>query len=262
MGTTDAALLERLENYYDRAPRASASTEEVGPFTLFLRSDPRGWPYYARPHAGTAPSVDDVRRVLERQRELVVPGQLEWVGELVPGLAAAAREAGMVVHEHPLMVLTRAVPAPPVAGIDVRPVTADDPALAAVHAAVGAGFEESDEVGSGDAPYVRDRVAAGGMRLVGAFDEGGPVGGGSHQPQPEATELTGIAVLCPGRVVAGSARPSPRRWSMTHGRSGSGPCSSLRAATTSPASTPASASSASPPPASPRTAERRRVRSL
>jgi hypothetical protein len=42
-------LLAELETYYDTAPRASARTEEVGPFTLFVPTDPDGYPYYARP---------------------------------------------------------------------------------------------------------------------------------------------------------------------------------------------------------------------
>lgn len=199
---TDEELLRQIERYYDEVPRASASTEEVGPFTLFLRSDPRGWPYYARPGSGVvagrtaSPTADDVRRLRARQHELAVPEQLEWVGELVPGLDRAARDAGLVVHEHPLMVLSGTVPAPrPVPGLEVRLVGADDPTLGAVHAAIGAGFEESDEVGSGDAPFVRERVADGVTRLVGAYESGEPVGGGSHQPRGPVTELTGIAVL-------------------------------------------------------------------
>ena len=197
MTTTDAELLARIERYYDAAPRASATTEEVGPFTLFLRSDPRGWPYYARPRSGDdlAASVGDVRAVLARQRELAVPEQLEWVGDLVPGLAQAARDAGLEVHEHPLMVLARPVPAPDVDGVEVRLLDADDPTLGAVNSAIGAGFEESDEVGSADAPYVRDRVERGLSRLVGAYEAGAPVGGGSHQPVGPVTELTGIAVV-------------------------------------------------------------------
>ena len=182
----------------------SATTEEVGPFTLFLRSDPRGWPFYARPRVGSdgAVSADDVRRVRDRQRELAIPEQLEWVGELAPGLGQAARSAGMVVHEHPLMVLSRPVPAAQVPGVEVRLTGPDDPTLGAVSSAVGAGFEDSDEVGSADAPYLRDRVASGAIRLVGAYEvltssggEGAPVGGGSHQPRGAVTELTGIAVV-------------------------------------------------------------------
>ena len=198
----DAELLQRIERYYDEAPRASATTEEVGPFTLFLQSDPRGWPYYARPRSGVDAdvTVEDVRRVRQRLRALTVPEQLEWVGEQTPELPQAARDSGMVVHEHPLMVLSRPVPATLVDGVEVRRVGAEDPTLGAVQSAVGAGFEESDEVGSADAPYVRDRVASGSMRLLGAFEGSGggpavPVGGGSHQPRGAVTELTGIAVV-------------------------------------------------------------------
>jgi GNAT superfamily N-acetyltransferase len=178
-------------------PRALATTEEVGPFTLFLRSDPRGWPYYGRPLAGggATPGADDVRRLRERQRELAVPEQLEWIGELVPALVMAARDSGMVVHEHPLMVLSRPVPAAPVPEVEVRLVGADDPTLGAVQSAISAGFEDSDEVGSAEAPYVRDLVARGLSRFVGAYDAGAPVGGGSHQPRGAVTELTGIAVV-------------------------------------------------------------------
>ncbi len=196
MPTNDGELLGRIERYCDEAPRTAATTEEVGPFTLFLRSDPRGWPYYARPRAGAPhPSTDDVRRVRERQRELAVPEQLEWVGELVPDLADAARGAGLVVHEHPLMVLTRPAPAQPVPGVVVRLVEAGEPTVGPVNATVAAGFEESDEVGYGDAPYVEEQVARGTTRLVGAFEDAAPVGGGSHQPRGAVTELTGIAVL-------------------------------------------------------------------
>ena len=197
MARTDAGLLALIERYYDAAPRASATTQEVGPFTLFLRSDPRGWPFYARPRSGedVAPTADDVRTVLERQRELAIPQQLEWVGEVVPGLVAAARDAGMVVHEHPLMVLAQPLPAPQVPGVEVRLLAGDDPTLGAVHSAIGAGFEESDDVGSADAPYLRDRVVSGLIRLFGAYESGEPLGGGSHQPNDAVTELTGIAVV-------------------------------------------------------------------
>ena len=194
---TDAELLGRIERYYDEAPRVSATTEEVGPFTLFLRSDPRGWPYYARPRWGVEvrPTADDVRQVRERQRELAAPEQLEWVGELVPGLAQAARDAGMTVHEHPLMVLTRAIDPPRVPGIEVRLLAADDPTLGTVEAAIGAGFEESDEVGHGDAPWLRELLTRGTTRLAGAYESGKAVGGGSHQPRRDVTELTGVAVV-------------------------------------------------------------------
>ena len=51
-----ADLLQRLETYYDTAPRALATTEDLGPFTLFVRTDPTGWDFYARPRLGLEPS--------------------------------------------------------------------------------------------------------------------------------------------------------------------------------------------------------------
>ena len=64
-------LLGTLETYYDAAPRPSARTEEVGPFTLFLQAQPGGWPYYARARLGldrdiTVRDVEAVARVYER----------------------------------------------------------------------------------------------------------------------------------------------------------------------------------------------------
>ena len=101
------ALLKTLETYYDAAPRPSADTEEVGPFTLFVRTDPEGWPYYARPRLGlsVAVTVDDVAAVLARQEELGQPKSLEWVHETTPSLRDAARAAGLSVHECVLMHL-------------------------------------------------------------------------------------------------------------------------------------------------------------
>ena len=55
-------MLARLETYYDTAPRANATTEEVGPFTSFLRGSADGWGYYARPRLGLTADVDGGRR--------------------------------------------------------------------------------------------------------------------------------------------------------------------------------------------------------
>ena len=35
--------LDALETYYDIVPRAAGTTEEVGPFTLFLAHEGTGW---------------------------------------------------------------------------------------------------------------------------------------------------------------------------------------------------------------------------
>lgn len=59
-------------------------------------------------------SVADVARVRVRQRELEIPESFEWVAETTPALRAAVEESGLVVHEHPLMVLDPGSSAPAV----------------------------------------------------------------------------------------------------------------------------------------------------
>ncbi|WP_434440761.1 GNAT family N-acetyltransferase [Lentzea sp. E54] len=72
---------------------------------LFLQAGD-GYPYYARPRfPGGNPSLDDVLKVRERQRELGVPEAFEWVHETTPGLLDVAIEAGLEVLQAPLMVL-------------------------------------------------------------------------------------------------------------------------------------------------------------
>ena len=207
---TSPGLLADLERYYDTAPRATCDTEELGPLTLFL---PRsGFPYYARPRLGLAGEVTaaDVTAVLARQRELDVPRAVEWVHDTTPSLLAAAREAGMTVEECPLLVLEQEPPEPdPAAG--VRIVAADDPELGLVRAAINVGFGTSGtsigeaSVAERDAdarahPETAERIAAlitaGWGILAGAFDaEVGAVGGGSHNPRADVTEIVGVGVL-------------------------------------------------------------------
>ncbi|HET8601096.1 MAG TPA: GNAT family N-acetyltransferase [Segeticoccus sp.] len=197
-----------LERYYDAAPRPLATTEEVGPFTLFVRRDPAGWPYYARPRLGLAEPVGaaDVRRLLDRERELGVPRALEWVQQTTPTLLAAARDAGMSVEECPLLVLpgagtppgwvdTRPVTTMTPPGLELRVLDADDPDLGRVAAAVHAGFGGTDEVAAPDAGNQPEQLRRGLLRVVGAFLDGQVVGGGSHGPRRDTTELAGIAVL-------------------------------------------------------------------
>lgn len=223
--TDDRQVLATLERFYDAAPRPLATTEQVGPFTLFVRSEPTGWPYYARPRLGLADPVGarDVRSVLDRQRELAVPQAVEWVHQTTPTLLEAARGAGMAVEECPLLVLSEAAPSAATSivardrgaetgapattsaqrsgttidagGLQVRVLDPDDPDLGAVAAAVDAGFGGSDEVGEPDAGNRPEQIRRGLLRVVGAFLDGTVVGGGSHNPRGDTTELAGIAVL-------------------------------------------------------------------
>ncbi|WP_327676954.1 GNAT family N-acetyltransferase [Kitasatospora sp. NBC_00458] len=217
------ALLDEIERYYDAVPRAAARVEDFGPLSLFVREG-AGWPYYARPalgHDGPAATAGDVRRVLERQRELGLPEAFEWVAEHDPLLRAAVEEAGLVVHEHPLLVL--GPEDGPGAdggsgadggtdGVAVRVLAADDPALAAAvavpHLAFGepgtglgsAGPEELTALAlelaaNGTAERTAGRIASGHTVLAAAFQDGTPLCAGQHNPVGTVTEVAGVGTL-------------------------------------------------------------------
>src|SRR5262245_18727103 len=193
----DPTLLARLERYYDTVPRASAEPQQVGPFTLFVAR--AGWPFYARPTLGTDASytVDDVRAVLDRQHQLGVPRQLEWVQETTPTLLPAARAAGLTVAECALMVLGDTIVEPATDDVSIRMLEPGDDAHDRSRAAVDAGFNERDTL---TVEPVGDAIAAlveqGRLRVAGAFDaDANAIGGGSHSPRGDVTELMGIAVI-------------------------------------------------------------------
>ena len=199
-------LLADLESYYDAAPRAGATTEQVGPFTLFVASGPAGWPYYARPRLRLAADVtaNDVRAVRARQRELDVPESIEWVHQTTPSLLAAARETGMAVRECPLLVLPAGwspsdragTPAAGAGSCRIAVLPADSPDLVAVVSAVSAGFAGTDDVQPREPRRQPRLMREGLLAVVGAYDgRGAVVGGGTHSPRGSTTELTGIAVL-------------------------------------------------------------------
>lgn len=245
----DDAIRARLEAYYDLVPRGTAEVEDHGPFTIFV-GPPDGWPYYARPRldpAGTgggqvvrsvvrplALTAHDVRSVLARQGELGVSRAIEWVHETTPSLLDAARAAGMTVEECPLLVLDGEPRSRPAREV-VRLVAHDEPALALVQAAIGVGFGASgtatgpESVAERDAKAAEDgkgtawaagRIAAGRMVLVGAFDaEAGPVGGGSHNPRGDVSEIAGVGVL-PAfrrRGIAAAITEALARHALDHG---------------------------------------------
>ncbi len=194
-------VVEILETYYDAAPRPSATTEEIGPFTLFRRLDDACWPYYARPRLGVTASVtdSDVDAVRARQRQVGIPESLEWVHDVTPSLLESARASGMTVEECPLMVLERLDVPVLDAPVEIHVLTADDPRVAGVTAAVDAGFKDTDELDRDD-PRLRVDIRTSMMRrgllaTAGAFAAGSPVGGGSHGPRDATTEITGVAVL-------------------------------------------------------------------
>ncbi len=204
------SVLERLERYYDTAPRAAAQIEAVGPFTLFVST--ASFPFYARPRLGMTTPIegDDVTSVLVRQRELGVPAALEWVVETTPSLSAAARAAGLHVRELPLLMLDHPVEVPTPQGVQVRRVAADEPdlerimavaAVAFAHegtAAGDAGPRERDELAASstaDRARLRERIATGSAALMVAEDRDGPIASGLHQPVDDVTEVVGVATL-------------------------------------------------------------------
>jgi ribosomal protein S18 acetylase RimI-like enzyme len=199
---TTGPLLAELETYYDAAPRPSARTEEIGPFTLFVPTDPDGYPYYARPRLGLAQPItsDDLGPVLARQDELGLPRAIEWVHETTPSLLAAARAVpGVTVQESPLLVL-RDVEAcrRPLEDADgrVRVLGPDDADLGATLGAVSSAFAGRDDVEPKDTVRRTRLIRQGLVVTAAAYDaQGQVVGGGSHAPRGRTTELAGIAVL-------------------------------------------------------------------
>nr|WP_307840856.1 GNAT family N-acetyltransferase [Streptomyces sp. GESEQ-4] len=210
-------LLGRLERYYDAVPRSGARVEDLGPLRLFVREG-QGWPFYARPALGWSGPVSaaDVRRVRSRQRELGVPESFEWVAETTPGLRDAAEGTGLVVHEHPLMVLGSDVPTPVVPDVAgsmvVRTVGPGDPvlpsALAVPHLAFGdpgtgvgaAGVAELREAvrsraDDGTVERAAARILAGLTCVAAAVDDGMALCAGQHQPVGAVSEIVGVGTL-------------------------------------------------------------------
>lgn len=210
-------LLDELERYYDAVPRSGARVEDWGPLSLFIREG-QGWPFYARPALGRSGPVSaaDVTRVRARQRELGIPESFEWVAETTPALRAAAEQTGLVVHEHPLMVLGPDQPAPAVPeladGMVVRTVGPYDPvlpsALAVPHLAfadpgtrVGsAGVAELSEAvrsraDDGSVERAAARILAGLTRVAAAVEDRTALCAGQHQPVGTVSEIAGVGTL-------------------------------------------------------------------
>lgn len=192
--------LSTIERYYDTVPRVAGTTEEVGPFTLFLADRSTGWQFYARPRLGVeAFTPEEVRRVLARQQELDVPRAIEWVDEVTPALRPAVRGTAEP-HLCPLLVLP--TDRSPLAPVEVRcdVLAPDSPDLALAIGTIGAAFGGSDGVTPGELGSRPGLMASGHLVVVAAYDDDGRlVGGGSAAPRGDVAELMGIAVLPPAR---------------------------------------------------------------
>jgi ribosomal protein S18 acetylase RimI-like enzyme len=114
------------------------------------------------------------------------------------------------VGDYPVLVLA-GDPVERLGPVVVRRIAPDDPELPAVQAAITLGFGQDDtlvgsvSVAERDAlvaegsPHVETLsalLAAGRSVMYGAFDpELGAVGGGSHNPRGDVTEIVGVGVL-------------------------------------------------------------------
>jgi hypothetical protein len=98
-------ILVSVDRYFDAAPRADATDEAVGPFTLFRSRSV--WSYYARPRRGLDGPVtaEDVALLAARCDELEIDLSIEWIGELIPSPEHAVAAAGLKVERHALLVL-------------------------------------------------------------------------------------------------------------------------------------------------------------
>jgi ribosomal protein S18 acetylase RimI-like enzyme len=196
--------LETIEAYYDTVPRAASTTEDVGPFTLFLADDDIGWQFYARPRLGNDHTftADDVRRVLARQDELGVPRAIEWVDQVTPSLLPAVVEAGEQAGRFPLLALPEgtSVEAP----AQTRVLAPDDPDLALAIGAVHAAFDGTDEVTARPVGGRPRLIEEGHLIEVAAYDDDGRLlGAGTAAPRGPTAELMGIGVP-PGLRRAGT----------------------------------------------------------
>jgi ribosomal protein S18 acetylase RimI-like enzyme len=187
--------LDAIETYYDTVPRAAATTEEVGPFTLFLAEEGTGWQFYARPRLGDNATFtpDDVRRVLDRQVELGRPQAIEWVDEVTPSLFPAAVAAGHEPGRYPLLALPAEAEVPDPGR--TRGLDSDDADLGWLVGAVSAAFEGTDEVTERPVGTRPRLIASGHLIEVAAYgDDGRILGGGSAAPRGDTAELMGIGV--------------------------------------------------------------------
>ncbi|MFE3109558.1 GNAT family N-acetyltransferase [Kitasatospora indigofera] len=218
-GRHQQALLAELDEFYDAVPRKGARAEDFGPLTLFVREG-EGWPFYARPTrgwTGAPATAEDVRRVLARQRELGLPESFEWVAEHTPGLRAAIEQAGLAVHEHPLLVLPEGqddgpAPDPLPGGVRARVLAADDPLLASAVATPNLAFAEPGTalgqagpaelaravlqvVADGAVERAAARIGAGAAAVAAVVEDGAALCSGQYQRVGPVCEIVGVGTL-------------------------------------------------------------------
>jgi N-acetylglutamate synthase-like GNAT family acetyltransferase len=205
-------VIDLVDGYLDEAPRPDAGTVAVGAFTLFISRTP--WAYYARPALGLDRAIvaADIEILAAACAELGVGLQIEWVGEVRPELEPLARDFGLAVRAHALLVADpRRVVHEDVDGVAIRIAEWDDPGLIAGRAVadvafghggtgVGArGVAERDELCRSLAPelveHLRYRARSGLSVTALAEDEDGVLATGAYQPIATAAEVVSVATL-------------------------------------------------------------------
>jgi GNAT superfamily N-acetyltransferase len=211
---TRRGLLDSVERYAAAAPLPDARLVPAG--ALDVPVGPPSWPHPARPRAGAGPvTAADVRAAVALQDEADLPAAVEWVVERTPSLGAAARAAGLVVSEFPLLVVDEPVELLLPIGVRLYLVGAEDPALPHYQHLLETAFAphrddavddtvDDDAVADDEGPsgarteVLRERVATGRTVLMVAIEDGMPVGVGSHHPVDvegtEISEIVGVAI--------------------------------------------------------------------
>lgn len=188
--------IARIEDYYDAAPRGSATAEQVGPFTLFVGTGSSA--HYARPsrQLRRAVTAADVRRLRARQREIDVPEEIEWQDAVTPSLAAACRAAGMDVYRFRVLALPQPLPPQPTPppGGSTRLVHADEDLVPLLDTQQRA-FGGSATVAGAEVEHLRDQLRAETTVAVVGPAQGRPVCAGMHQPVGDVTEIVGVSTL-------------------------------------------------------------------
>jgi GNAT superfamily N-acetyltransferase len=204
-------MITRVDDYLHTVPLSGSVAEQVGPFTLFRSTTV--WPYYARPVPGAGHTItpEDVEAVRSRCQELGIPLSFEWIVETCPSLGPAAAAAGLIVIEHPLLILERDEFRPASADARCEILPADDAVLRQARAvaslafgdpgtAVGEAGPKERDAKADDVPgdlveAVLDRVRRGVTVPAGAFTDDGMVASGQHQPVGTTTEIVGVGTL-------------------------------------------------------------------
>jgi predicted N-acetyltransferase YhbS len=208
---TRLGLLDCIERYFAAAPLPDARVESLGALDVPL-GDP-AWPYPARPRPGAGPvTTADVAAARALQVEAGLPVAFEWICERSPEVAAAARAAGLVVEELPLLVVDDPVELLLPHGVRLFLVGADDPQLPRYQRVAETAFahpggpadvavlpaDRSPDAAARVAA-LRERIAAGRTVMMVAVENGAPVAVGSHQPVDvdgtEISEVVGVATL-------------------------------------------------------------------